>query len=128
MSAGIVRCGSDFVHQRVIPIMAPLRLSENPSMARKDKKQVIGEPMTDEQIRAFLHTLPETGMNPDHHALLRAYRSLRGHDFERFLGFFIAEGRNPDATDPLGRTALEIISSHQQGSEYADALRQAGGH
>ena len=97
-------------------------------MARKDKKQVIGEPMTDEQIRAFLQTLPETGMDPDHHALLRAYRSLRGHDFERFLGFFVADGRNLDAPDAHGHTVLDIISSHQQGGEYVDALRQARGH
>ena len=96
-------------------------------MARKDKKQVIGEPMTDEQIRAFLSTLPEAGMNPDYHTLLRAYRSLRAQDFERFLGFFLAEGRDLNATGPDGETVLAAISSHQQGADYAEALVQAGG-
>lgn len=96
-------------------------------MARKDKKQIIGEPMTDEQVRAFLHTLPETGMDADYHTLLRAYRSLRAQDFERFLVFFLAEGRDLNAAGPDGKTVLAAISAHQQGSDYADVLTQAGG-
>ncbi len=117
-----------FVHLPVIPIMAPLRPSENPYMARKDKKQIIGEPMSDEQVKAFLHTLPETGVNPDYHTLLRAYRSLRAQDFERFVSFFLAEGRDLNAPGPDGTSALATISAHQQGTEYADILIQAGGH
>lgn len=123
-----MRCASKFVQPLVTPIMAPLRPSENPFMARKDKKQVIGEPMTDEQVQAYLHTLPETGMDPDYHTLLRAYRGLRAQDFERFLVFFLAEGRNLNAPGPDGRTILTTISAHQQSSDYADILTQAGGH
>ena len=96
-------------------------------MARKDKKQVIGEPMTDEQIRVFLHVQPEAGVDPDYHALLRAYRSLRSDDFSRFLAFFVAEGRNPAATGPDGQTLLALIRSHRQSAEYREALEQAGG-
>jgi len=128
MSTRIVRCASEFVHPLVIPIMAPLRPSENPFMARKDKKPIIGEPMTDEQVRAFLHTLPETGMNPDYHTLLRAYRSLRAQDFERFLTFFVAEGRDLNALGPDGTSILATISAHQQAAEYTDILIRAGGH
>lgn len=96
-------------------------------MPRKDKKQVIGEPMTDEQIRAFLHSSQEQGEDQDHHALIRAYRSLRSEDFSRFLGFFTADNRNINATDPAGKTVLAIISAHQQSEDYAEALKQAGG-
>jgi hypothetical protein len=96
-------------------------------MARKDKKQIIGEPMTDEQIRAFLHGSREKDLDDDHHALLRAYRSLRSEDFGRFVAFFLADGRNVNAPDPKGRTALSIICSHQQSADYAEALKQAGG-
>lgn len=127
MCACIVRCAGEFVHPPVIPIMAPLRPSENPFMARKDKKQIIGEPMTDEQVRAFLHTLPETGIDPDYHTLLRAYRSLRAQDFERFLAFFLAEGRNLNAPGPDGNSILATISAHQQGADYAEVLTRAGG-
>ncbi|MDF1630362.1 MAG: PA4642 family protein [Alcanivoracaceae bacterium] len=96
-------------------------------MARKDKKQIIGEPMTDEQIRAFLHGSRENGLDEDHHALLRAYRSLRSEDFSRFVTFFLTDGRNINATDPAGKTALSIISSHQQSADYAETLKRLGG-
>ncbi|MCC1496434.1 PA4642 family protein [Alcanivorax sp. 1008] len=96
-------------------------------MARKDKKQIIGEPMTDEQIRAFLHGSREAGLDEDHHALLRAYRSLRSEDFGRFVAFFLADGRNVNAPDTTGRTVLSIISCHQQSADYAEVLKQVGG-
>ena len=95
-------------------------------MARKDKKQIIGEPMTDEQIRAFLQGSQEQGLDQDHHALMRAYRSLRSEDFSRFVDFFIADGRNINAADPSGRTVLAVISSHQQSEDYTAALKRAG--
>jgi hypothetical protein len=93
-------------------------------MARKDKKQIIGEPMTDEQIQAFLTTLPEQGMDPDFHALTRAYRSLRAHDFERFLTFFAEAGRNLEARSPDGQLFAESIRHHAQSGDYLDALKQ----
>lgn len=93
---------------------------------RKDKKKVVGEPMTDDQIKVFLHGLPEAGENPDFHALLRAYRSLREDDFERFLGFFCAAHRDVNATDAAGRTLLQIVSTHRKSAAYAEALRVAG--
>src|SRR5690606_289764 len=95
---------------------------------RKDKKKVIGEAMTDDQIRAFLQARPEAGEDPDFHVLLRAYRSLREDDFQRFLGYFSAEGRNINARGPDDRSLLEITASHRKSSNYIDALRAAGAH
>ncbi|MCB1837351.1 MAG: PA4642 family protein [Alcanivoracaceae bacterium] len=95
---------------------------------RKDKKKVIGEAMTDDQIKAFLHALPETGEDADFHVLLRAYRSLREDDFQRFLGFFSAEGRNINARGLDDRTLLDIAASHRKSSSYIDALKAAGAH
>ncbi|MCK0538190.1 PA4642 family protein [Alcanivorax quisquiliarum] len=89
---------------------------------RKDKKKVIGEPMTDDQIRIFLDTQPEAGVDTDFHVLLRAYRSLREEDFERFIGFFVANGGNLQARDPAGRTLADIISRHTQATAYLHAL------
>lgn len=94
--------------------------------ARKDKKQVIGEPMTDEQVRRYLAVEPPAGTDRDFHCLERAYRGLRAHDFERFLAFFLAEGRNPVATGPDGRTITDVIAGHTASAEYLSALRQAG--
>ena len=69
---------------------------------RKDKKKVVGEPMTDEQIKVFLDFPPEEGENPDFHVLLKAYRALRAEDFERFVAFFQAQNRDIRATDDRG--------------------------
>lgn len=93
---------------------------------RKDKKKVVGEPMTDEQIQAFLAGVPEQGENPDFHDLLRAYRSLREDDFERFLAMFVSAGRDLNAPGLDGRSLLETLSEHRKSDGYAQALRSAG--
>jgi hypothetical protein len=93
---------------------------------RKDKRKVVGEPMTDEQILVFFERLPEEDENPDFHLLLRAYRGLRAHDFVRFVTFFKERGHNLDATDPKGRSMAQIIATHRHGEPYLDALKQAG--
>lgn len=92
---------------------------------RKDKKKVIGEPMTDEQVKAFLAAEPETGESPDFHALLRAYRSLREEDFRRFVAFFRDQGRDLNAAGLDGKTVSDIIASHARGAGYLEALREA---
>lgn len=93
---------------------------------RKDKKQVIGEELTDAQVQRFLAAEPPAGVDRDFHCLERAYRGLRAHDFERFLGFFVAAGRNVDATDPRGHTLAAVIAAHEAGAEYREALTRAG--
>lgn len=94
---------------------------------RKDKKKVIGEPMTDEQIKVFLDFPSEEGVDADFHVLEKAYRALRAEDFERFIAFFLDQGRNLNARDPQGRTVLTVIESHPKCADYADLLRNAGG-
>lgn len=94
---------------------------------RKDKKQVIGEEMTDDQVRHFLVAEPPAGTDPDFHCLERAYRGLRADDFERFLAFFVAEGRNPRATDPRGRTLADVMATHANAADYLSRLSAVGG-
>lgn len=93
---------------------------------RKDKRTVVGEPMTDEQILFFFNYPPEEGENPDFHLLLRAYRGLRPHDFERFVAFFRERGHDLDARDPKGRTLAQVIATHRNGVPYLETLRNAG--
>ncbi|MBM7334094.1 MAG: PA4642 family protein [Alcanivorax sp.] len=94
---------------------------------RKDKQKVIGEPMTDEQIKVFLDFPPEDGENADFHVLLKAYRALRAEDFERFVAFFQEQGRDVRATDPEGRTLLEIVRGHGKSEPFVAILERAGG-
>lgn len=93
---------------------------------RKDKQKVIGEPMTDEQIAAFLSARPYAGESVEQHVLTRAYRGLRAHDFERFLEMFKAEGFDLDAPDAQGNSFLQNIREHAQAEDYVAALERAG--
>lgn len=93
---------------------------------RKDKKQVIGEELNDDQVRRFLGGEPPAGVAQDYHLLERAYRGMRAHDFERFLAFFSAEGHDVNATSPTGETLATLISRHAQGEDYVAALRRHG--
>ena len=95
---------------------------------RKDKKQIIGEELSDEQIRRHLDAEPPLGVARDFHTLERAYRGLRAQDFERFLQFFVAAGRDVNAADSRGRTLAAILATHANGTDYVAALARVGGH
>ncbi|WP_101676286.1 PA4642 family protein [Alloalcanivorax mobilis] len=93
---------------------------------RKDKQKVIGEPMTDEQIKVFLDFPSEEGENGDFHVLMKAYRAFRAEDFERFVAFFQEQGRDINATDPQGRTLLQIVRGHGKSKPFVAILERAG--
>lgn len=95
---------------------------------RKDKQKVIGEPMSDEQVAAFMQARPYAGESVELHILTRAYRGLRAHDFARFLQLFQAEGYDLNATDADGQSFLQQISGHSQSEDYVEALKAAGAH
>tara|TARA_R110000772_G_scaffold242436_1_gene354993 strand:- start:11050 stop:11340 length:291 start_codon:yes stop_codon:yes gene_type:complete len=94
---------------------------------RKDKEKVIDEVWTEDHIRSFLGVRSHDGSDHDFHMLLKAYQSMRASDFQLFVEFFTADGRNLLATDKDGRTVLDIISEHRHGTEYAEILRRAAG-
>lgn len=96
-------------------------------MSGPDKPKVIGEEWSDERVRSFLDLQPwDRAINADYHALLRAYQAMRAEDFERFIGFFVAAGRDLNAVGPEGGTILDLISEHRRSVDYARALEQAG--
>ncbi|KTT49429.1 aminopeptidase [Pseudomonas oryzihabitans] len=92
---------------------------------RKDKKQVIGEGISDEQIKLFLAVEPADDTPASLHKLVKAYRGLRPDDFERFVGFFVEAGYDLDARNDQGEDFIELIRSHRQAEPYIDALRAA---
>ncbi|SDU20355.1 PA4642 family protein [Halopseudomonas salegens] len=94
---------------------------------RKDKKKVIGEPMTDEQVAAFLEARPYGDESVELHLLTRAYRGLRVEDFERFVAMFKAAGHDLDAAvDADGKSFLAELREHDQAADYVAILEQAG--
>lgn len=93
---------------------------------KKDKKKVVGENFDDDRIRSFLLYQAPEGVDPDFHVLEKAYRGMIPENFETFVKFFVEDGRDINAQGPDGRSLLQQVETHRYGSDYADALRNAG--
>ena len=93
---------------------------------KKDKQKVLDEVWTEDRVRSFLDSKSYDGTDENFHMLLKAYQSMRASDFELFVGFFVEQGRDLNATDKSGRTVVEVVSTHRHGGPYAEILRAAG--
>lgn len=93
---------------------------------KKDKQKVLGEIFDDERVKGFLDVLPPEGISADYNALEKAYRGMNIDNFITFIQFFNEAGRDINATNPQGKTILQIIEEHRHGSDYANALRENG--
>ena len=93
---------------------------------RKDKEKVLDEVWTEDRVRGFLEVKSHDGTSEDFHMLLKAYQSMRAEDFGKFIGFFKADGRDLNATNPEGQTVLAIVREHAKSGEYASLLEAAG--
>lgn len=93
---------------------------------KKDKQKVLGEVFDDERVKSFLDYQPPAGVDGDFHLLEKAYRGMNLDNFATFLQFFTQAGHNLDATNPEGKTLVEIASEHGHGGDYVGALRAAG--
>jgi len=90
---------------------------------RKDKHQVIGEAMSDEQIRLFLAPEPADDTPPSLYKLVKAYRGLRLDDFARFVGFFIEAGYDLTAKDGSGRDFIARIADQRGAAPYIEVVK-----
>jgi hypothetical protein len=93
---------------------------------KKDKEKVLDEVWTEQRVKDFLLIQPAEDMEADFHVLLKAYQSMRLENFEEFIGFFVAEKRSLNATNPKGETVLSIIKQHPSSTDYAQALESQG--
>lgn len=89
---------------------------------KKDKKAVEDEQRTDDQLRFFLHVQPPENVDADYHVLEIAYRNMKPDEFERFVGFFRAAGRNTQAKNPAGETIVDVLQQHRLGAAYIRVL------
>ena len=92
---------------------------------RKDKKQLIGDEIGDEQIKLFLNFEPVDATSPSLHKLIKAYRGLRVDDFARFLVFFKEAGYAFDGKDEHGNDFIALIRDQRNAPEYIDLIQQA---
>jgi hypothetical protein len=89
---------------------------------KKDKEKVLDEVWNEQRVKDFLLVQPAEDMDADFHVLLKAYQSMRLENFEEFVGFFVAEKRNLNATSPEGETVLSTIKQHRRSGDYGQIL------
>ena len=92
---------------------------------RKDKKQLIGDEIGDEQVKHFLAYEPVDATSPSLHKLIKAYRGLRVDDFERFLVFFLEAGYDLDGKDEQGNDFVATIKDQRNADEYIELINKA---
>ena len=77
---------------------------------------------TDERVKGYLLCQPPAGENADFNALYNAYKHMRSTDFERFLAFFLAEGRDIHALNSNGQSLLTLVKSHPTSGAFVELL------
>lgn len=93
---------------------------------KKDKEKVLDEVWTEQRVKDFLEVKPAEDIEADFHVLLKAYQSMRLENFAEFVGFFVDENRNINATNPDGETVLSIVKQHRSSVDYAKVLAEHG--
>ncbi|MCG8413099.1 MAG: PA4642 family protein [Pseudomonadales bacterium] len=84
------------------------------------------EEWSDERLKTFLSLEPPASLPADYNILLKAYRGMTAELFERFLPFFIEDGRDINVTLDDGSTFLDLVSQHRKSTAYASALENNG--
>lgn len=92
---------------------------------RPDKPKVVDEVWDDDRVRSFLHA-DATDASASFYVLLRAYRGMRAHDFERFITLFVESGGDLDARDEQGQSLVDVIASHRHARPFIDVMLAAG--
>ena len=100
--------------------------SEKKTGAERDKPEIRDEWWSDERVKSYLDMETSQDEAPDFHVLQKAYRGMVPEAFGRFIGFFVAAGRNINETNRHGETILKIVSAHRNSGEYAEILKKAG--
>lgn len=86
-----------------------------------------GEDWSDERVKGYLNQAAPVGDNADFHALMTAYKHMRSCDFERFVGFFQAAGRDINARNSEGKSLLDLVKTHPKATDFVKILELAQG-
>ena len=95
-------------------------------MTKKDKEKVFGGEWSQEQLEEFLVDQDYPGETADFTSIIRAYRHMVPASFADFLTVLKEKGRDVNAKNEAGETALSIISGHTKGEKFAAILKEAG--
>ena len=106
--------------------MNDVKKTEKKTGADREQPEVRDEWWSDERVKSFLELDTSLDEAPDFHVLQKAYRGMVPEAFERFIAFFVEDGRNLNEPDMYGKTILTIVSEHRNSGEYAKILKEAG--
>ncbi len=84
------------------------------------------EEWSDERLKTFLSLEPPASLPADYNILLKAYRGMTAELFDRFVPFFVEDGRDINVALEDGSTFLDLVSSHRKSTDYAATLENAG--
>jgi hypothetical protein len=95
-------------------------------MTKKDKEKVFGGEWSEAQLEEFMVDQNYPGETADFTSIIRAYRHMMPASFADFLMLLKEKGRDVNAKNEAGETALQVISTHPKGAEFAIILKDAG--
>jgi len=84
------------------------------------------EEWSDDRLKTFLSLEPPASLPADYNILLKAYRGMTAELFDRFVPFFVEDGRDINVALEDGSTFLDLVSTHRKSADYADTLEKAG--
>jgi len=94
--------------------------------AERTQPATRNEEWSDERVKAFLNLQPPEGIAPDYHILVKAYRGMLPEHFERFLEFFVQEGRDVNVKLSNGATFLDHLHQHRCAEPYISVMKSHG--
>ena len=95
-------------------------------MTKKDKEKVFGGEWSEAQLEEFMVDQDYPGETADFTSIIRAYRHMMPASFADFLMLLKEKGRDVNAKNEAGETALQVISTNPKGAEFATILKDAG--
>jgi len=101
-------------------------IEEKKTGADRTQKATRDETWSDERVQSFLAFEAPEGMPRDYYLLQKAYRGMLPDLFERFVGFFVAQGHDINTKLANGTTFLDHVSEHRRSGEFASILIDAG--
>lgn len=87
-------------------------------MSGPSQPKVVDEDWSDDRVKGYLDLTPYDDTHPDFYVLEKAYRGMVASDFQRFIGYFKAAGRDLNARNSDGETLQEIIVRHPRSQAY----------
>ena len=90
-------------------------------MSGPSQPKVTDETLDNDRVRSFLDLESAAEADRGYYLLKAAYRQMQLPDFDQFISFFNAAGRDLDTKDSKDRTLYSVKAEHRHRSEFIKA-------